>query len=463
MKGLSPGPRATSQERESQPGRAPGLRIPGVVGLKRRLVRSKGWFLFAVLGMLFLTGTLFLALFEPGLAYRITSVQTIDNTSEPFLRTLSALTAAEVTPDTKVEVFTNGENFYEAELDAIRAARRSVNLEAYIFQKGELTRRFLQALTERARDGVKVNVVIDAIGALGTELAYFEGLMKAGGRVVWYHPIRWHTWNRINNRTHREIIVVDGNVAFTGGAGFADHWLLSQDDSPRWRDTMVRIEGEAVAHLQSTFAENWVEGSGEILLGQEYFPFLRSSGTATTLVVDSTPSAGRSTRARMLFQTLIASARKSIHITSPYFLPDEGASAELARAVKERKVDLKIIVPGKEIDHQLTRRSSRALFGEILLAAGRIYEYDPSMIHTKSMIIDGLWTVMGTTNFDPRSFALNDEVNVVFRDAAVADRVERDFQIDLSRSREVTYEQWRRRPVWERMQERLGGLLMRQQ
>lgn len=429
---------------------------------KKALLRSKGWFIFALLGMLFLAASLFMALFEPGLDYRITSVRSIDNTSEAFLRTLSALTAAEATPTARAEVFTNGEQFYEAELAAIRQAKRSVNLEAYIFEEGDVTRRFLQALTERARAGVKVNLVIDAIGALATGDRYFAGLKQAGGRIAWYHPIRWYTWSRVNNRTHREIIIIDGNVAFTGGAGFADHWLHSTK-APRWRDSMVRLDGEVVSHLQSTFAENWVEASGEILMGPEYFPFAPGEGHTPTLVVDSTPSAGRSTRARMLFQTLLASARKSIRITTPYFLPDQSALAELVRAKKERGVDVQIIVPGAKTDHKLTRSSSRRLFGDILESGGRIFEYQPSMIHAKILVIDGLWTVMGTTNFDPRSFSHNDEVNVVFRDPEVAARVEYDFRHDVSQSHEVKLEQWRNRPIWERFHESLGALIERQQ
>jgi cardiolipin synthase len=430
--------------------------------MRKELMKSKGFFWLAIISIVFLVGILFLALFEPGLEYTISKVPQADLGSDPFLRTVEALANAQEYRNTKVEVLTNGEAFYEAELEAIRNARKSVNLEAYIFQKGELTGRFLQVLTERARAGVKVNLVIDAIGALNTEIAYFDGLHDAGGKVYWYHPVRWYSWPRINNRTHRELVIIDGRVGFIGGAGFADHWYKDIDGERRWRDSMYRVEGEAVARMQSTFAENWVEASGEILMGPEYFPFIPAEGKALAMVIDSTPSAGRSTRARMLFQVLLAAAKKSIHITTPYFLPDRSMRDEIVRAIKERGVEVGIVVPGQS-DHLLTRRTSRRLYGELLEAGASIYEYQPSMMHAKSLVIDRVWTVVGSTNFDPRSFALNDEVNLAVYDPELAERIEADFSRDIRDSRRITLEEWRNRPVWEFIQEWFGALLERQQ
>jgi cardiolipin synthase len=362
-----------------------------------------------------------------------------------------------------VEVLTNGEVFYEAELEAIRAARESVNIEAYIFQKGELTKRFVDALAERARAGVKVRLVLDAIGSFATWESYFKELCAAGGRVCWYHPLRWNTLARINNRTHREIIVVDGQIGFVGGAGFADHWYKGDEKKPRWRDTMFRVEGDPVASIQAGFVENWLESSGEILTGKEYFPHGEIPHEMKTLVVDSSPTTGSSTRARILYQTLLASAHKSILITTPYFLPDRSARAEMVRALRERDVEIKIIVPGKHTDHLLTRRSSRRLFGDLLKAGARIYEYEAAMIHAKTMVVDDLWSVVGSTNFDNRSFGLNDEINLAARDEALAARLKEDFATDLAESNEVTYEQWQRRSIFERAHEWLGSVLERQQ
>jgi cardiolipin synthase len=360
-------------------------------------------------------------------------------------------------------VLTNGEVYYEAELEAIRQATCSVNIEAYIFQKGEVTRRFIAALEERARAGVQVNIVLDAVGSFATWNSYFRSLREAGGRVEWYHPLRWYTLPRINNRTHRELVIMDGRVGFIGGAGFADHWLTGRRNRPRWRDTMFRVEGPAVVALQSAFAENWLEASGELLTGDEYFPPLEAQGESRAMIVDSSPTVGRSTRARMLFQTLMAAAQKSIHITTPYFLPDHSARQELVRAVRDRGVEISIVTPGQHTDHLLTRRSSRRLYGDLLAAGARIYEYQPSMIHTKSMIVDGLWSVVGSTNFDNRSFGLNDEVNLVVFDRSMAERLEEDFAGDVAASRGVSYDEWRRRSISERAHEWLGWLLERQQ
>src|SRR5947209_8650330 len=198
--------------------------------------------------------------------------------SMEFARALEALTDSRMFGNTRVEVLPNGEHFYEAELAAIRNAHTCVNLEAYIFERGDVTRRFLEALTERARNGVKVNLVVDAVGSAGTFKTDVKRLRDAGGKFAWYHPLWWNTWLQFNNRTHRELLVVDGRTAFLGGAGIADHWLKSQKDQPRWRDTMFRVEGDAVTGLQSTFLENWLESTGDVLAGEEYFPFREERG-----------------------------------------------------------------------------------------------------------------------------------------------------------------------------------------
>lgn len=424
---------------------------------------STAFFVIAFIAIAMLCFLLFLALFEPGLAYKISSPETEPLESEDFLCVLEAITDSKIHRRGRVEVLTNGEVFYCAELEAIRAAEHSINLEAYIFQKGEVSRKFVEALTERARAGVKVRLTIDAVGSFATWDSYFKELRAAGGCICWYHPFRWYTLSHFNNRTHREIIVVDGRVAFLGGAGVADHWYQGKDKNPRWRDTMFRVEGDMVASLQAAFTENWLESSGEILTGRDYFPPSEIEDPMEALVVDSSPGAGGSTRARILYQTLLASARKSIYITTPYFLPDRSARKEMVRAVRERGVEVKLIVPGKHSDHMLTRSSSRRLFGDLLKAGARIYEYEKSMIHAKTLMIDGLWSVVGTTNFDNRSFGLNDEINLAARDEKLTARIAEDFAADLAESREVNYEEWRRRSIFERAHELLGWVLERQQ
>jgi cardiolipin synthase len=406
---------------------------------------------------------IFVALFGPGLRYKITVPQSTDNSSDKFLHTLEALSDAKVNSGTNLTVLTNGSSFYEEELRAISAAQRSINLEAYIFQRGEIAQRYVDALTERAKAGVKVNVVLDALGSASTTNKYFAEYKKAGGKLAWYNNAQWNKLPRYNHRTHRELLIVDGRIAFIGGAGIADHWYKARQKQPRWRDTMVRVEGDSVSNLQATFAENWLESCGDVLTGEDYFPETApcaSEGAA--LVVNSTPSAGGSTRARILFQLLLASARHSIRITTPYFLPDRSMIDELVRAV-ERGVEVILLVPGKRSDHMLTRSSSRHAYGRLLKAGAKIFEYQPAMIHAKILLIDGLWGVVGSTNFDNRSFGLNDEVNLAMRDPEFVEQLDGDFERDLAASERITYEQWRRRPVLARAPELLGWVFERQQ
>jgi len=426
-------------------------------------MESTGFLIVAVIAILVESFLLFLAFFEPALPYEVTGAPAAPVDSDVFLRILGTVTDAQLHAGNRVAVLTNGECFYAAELAAIRAARSNINLEAYIFQKGEVAGRFVEALAERARAGVRVKVVLDAIGSFRSGRGMFRELSRAGGCVAWYQPFRWYNLPRINNRTHRELLVVDGRIAFLGGAGIADHWLLDKGRRHRWRDTMFRIEGGAVASLQATFAENWLEASGEVITTEDYFPLCDNDGTTAALVVNSSPSMARGTRARILFQTLLSQACRTIWITTPYFLPDRSARAELAKAIRERGVDVRIVVPGTHSDHFLTRRSSRRLYGELLEAGARIYEYRVSMIHTKTMIVDGVWSVVGSTNFDHRSFGLNDEVNVAALDRSLAARLEQDFLRDVAQSRAVNVRQWRRRPVWERLNEWLGWLIERQE
>jgi len=418
----------------------------------------------AVIGIAMLVIFVLDAFFEPSLEYRLADPQPVALDSDEFIRVLGILSDSEAHGSTSVQVLTDGPAFYAAELDAIRRARHYICLEAYIFQKGEIGRQFIAALAERARAGVEVRVVLDAIGSMNTWRRTFRELLDAGGRVEWYVPLRWYNLPRLNNRTHRELLVVDGESGFLGGAGSADQWLHAKNPKrPRWRDTMFRVHGRAVAAMVATFAENWLESSGELLNGRKYFPEHLDPDGMVALIVNSTPSNARGTRARMVFQMLIASARQSIHITTPYFLPDAGVRRELVCAMRDRGVEVKIIVPGKHSDHLLTRRSSRRLYGDLLRHGAQIFEYRPTMIHAKIMVIDGLWSVVGSTNFDHRSFGINDEVNMAALDAALASRLESDFQRDAAVAHRVTYDEWLRRPPVERFNEWIGWILERQE
>lgn len=396
-------------------------------------------------------------------AYHISGAEEMPpNDSNDFLNLVESLVDAKVNRTGNLEVLTNGPNFYPAALEAIRGAQRSVCLEAYVFHPSEAARLYVEALAERARAGVEINLTLDAFGSFPARKAFFRPLLEAGGQVRRYNGLSWYRILRIDNRTHRELLIIDGKTAFIGGAGIADQWYKGVKGSPRWRDTMVRVEGEAVPNLQATFAENWLACSGELLVGEAYFPDIQCPNPVTALVINSTPTMGGSTRARVLFQLLLASARHSIAITTPYFLPDKSLMRELCGAV-ERGVKVCILVPGRKSDHLLTRSTSRGGYGPLLKAGADVYEYRPSMIHAKILCVDHVWAVVGSTNFDNRSFGINDEVNLAVRERALAMRLENDMANDLKESRQISLEAWRRRPVTERATELLGWVFERQQ
>ncbi len=432
-------------------------------GRTERKVPNWFWVL-ALIALVLQAGLIFIALFAPGLRYVVSNPRSEAVDSDQFYNTLCVITNALCADKTKIEILTNGENYYAAELEAVRSAQSSIHLEAYIFVDGDVTNKFFDALVERAKAGVEVRLVVDAIGSTSLSNSSIDRLREAGGKFAWYMPLKWYTWPRLNNRTHRELLIVDGKVAFVGGSGWADHWMYPKGkDQARWRDTMVRVEGPAVSGLQAAFSENWLESSGEMLTERKFWPFPKGEGDSRAMVVRSSPTTGRSTTARVLFQTLLASARKRIYITTPYFLPDSSIRDEIVRAIRERNVEVKILTPGPGTDHMLTRRSSRRLFGPLLEAGARIFEYQPSMMHAKVLLIDSTWAVVGTTNMDPRSFSLNDEVNLATPDPRVALRLEADFHEDLKHSREVSYKEWKSRDISERIHEMFGGLIERQQ
>jgi cardiolipin synthase len=401
---------------------------------------------------------LFLLLFEPGLAYRVRSpAARLD--SREFVNYLSAMVNARLFAPGEVEVLNTGEATFAAELAAIRDAKRSIHFEAYLFLRGRVGDAMLAALEQRARAGVRVRVIVDRYGSLRTPGRYFAALRRAGGEFYWYQPVAWYTLKRLNNRTHRDLLIVDGAVGFVGGIGVADYWVGPPGRGRPWRDTMLRVSGDLVKGLQTSFAENWLEAAGEIL-GEEEFalsrprepqvlPEVQPTGSGLALVVNSSPSEGRSTRARMLFQMLVASARESIRICNPYFLPDRSLCRELVRAA-QRGVAVTLLMPGAWNNHPLVRLASRRRYGLLLESGVAVHEYQPAMMHAKVLIVDGAWSVLGSTNFDNRSFGLNDEVNVAILQRELAARLEADFTADLASSLPVEMEQWRRRRISER-------------
>ena len=398
-------------------------------------------------------------LFTPHISYHLSRRTSLH--SDAFLYTLQSTCQAALHHGNRVTILTDGEQFYPAMLEAIRGATRTINLECYIFQPGRIADQFIEALSDRARHGVSVTMVLDAIGSFGLRGRPLQRLKDAGCRIHFYRRVQWHSLARLNNRTHRELLVLDGRVAFVGGAGVADWWAVPKGSRRPWRDTMARVEGPVVAALQGVAAENWLECCGEILTGPEYFPDLEPAGDTTAFVVRSSPS-DRATVSRVTFQLLMEAADQHVRIATPYFLPDRALRRAL-RGIARRGVEVSVIVPGRITDQRWVRLASRRTWGELLRDGIRIYEYRAAMTHAKVLIVDGVWSMLGTTNIDNRSFEHNDEVNIAMLDRAVSDRLLEDYARDIRVSDEVTLERWQRRPLWEKVVGPFVWILERQQ
>jgi cardiolipin synthase len=416
-------------------------------------------FYLMLIGAAFVIWVVFVTLFTPHIPYHIEA--NVDSTGEHFVQVLESTLQTTMTRGNGVEVFTDGTQFYPAMLDAIRSAQETVNFECYIFRQGAIGSQFVEALAERARHGVGVRLVLDAIGSLGTFRKIARPLRDAGCQVELYQRLTWWRLGRLNNRTHRELLVVDGRVAFAGGAGVADWWALPLHGKPLWRDMMLRFEGPVVSDIQGIMAENWLECCGEVLTGPETYKARHPAGKTSAFAVKSSPS-DRATTSRVLFQILIESANQEICIATPYFLPDKAFREAFVRTAT-RGVNIRIVLPGPQTDQRWVRLASRRMYGQLLKAGVKIYEYEPGMTHVKSLVVDGLWSAIGTTNFDNRSFEHNDEVNVVVRNGSVAARLNDDFAADIARSHEVGLAEWQRRPVSEKIIGTVAWILERQQ
>jgi cardiolipin synthase len=412
-----------------------------------------------IIGGAFVAWLILVTLFTPHINYHVEAP--VDPRSDHFIRVLESTCQTTLEPDNRVDIFTDGTSFYPAMLDAIRQARETINMECYIFTKGEIGTQMIDALSERARAGVRVTIVLDAIGSFGAIHGGAKPLRDAGCRVEPYQRMRWYSLARLNNRTHRELLVTDGRVAFLGGAGVADWWWKPHKGKPMWRDMMARIEGPVVPDIQGVIAENWLEASGEILTGPETYKPSRAAGSAPVFAIKSSPS-DRATSSRVLFQTLVESATHSVRLCTPYFLPDEAFRHALVRTAA-RGVEISVVVPGARTDQRWVRLASRRMYGRLLGGGIRIFEYGPGMTHVKMLVVDDLWSILGTTNLDNRSFEHNDEVNVAVRDESLAARLTSDFTIDLSRCHALTLDEWERRPVWEKLVGTVAWILERQQ
>jgi len=388
-------------------------------------------------------------------------VESLYSVADPhFQRTIGTMLGPALLPGNRVEALVNGDRFFPAMLAAIRAARESITLETYIYWSGKIGDEFVDALTERARAGVRVHVLLDWVGSGKIDKAVFEQMKAAGIEVRFYNPLRFSTLAQMNNRTHRKLLVIDGAIGFTGGAGIADEWTGDAQGPGHWRDTQFRVRGPAVGQMQAAFMENWIEATGVVLHGEAYFPPLEHRGSARAQVFVSSPGGGGET-AQLLYLLSIASAAKSIRMSAAYFVPDN-TEVQTFVAALERGVRVQIILPGPQTDSAIVRRASRSEWGKLLRAGVEIYEYQPTMYHCKVLVVDDMWTSVGSTNFDSRSFSVNDEANLNILDGPFAAAQARIFEEDLKRSRRITLEEWENRPWTEKLWEHTLGLLSSQ-
>jgi len=374
-----------------------------------------------------------------------------------FLRSMGSLLGPPIVSGNRVTALCNGDEIFPAMLEAIRSATQTICFETFIYWSGSIGREFAEALAERARTGVKIHVMLDWVGSNQIDESLVEQMTDAGAEVRRYHPLRWYNVGRLNNRTHRKLLIVDGRIGFTGGVGIADNWLGHAQDPDHWRDSHYRIDGPAVAHMQAAFMDNWMETCGEVLHGEEYFPPLEPVGAQPAQVFRSSADDG-SESVRLMYLISIASAKRSVRLANAYFVPDSLAIRTLVEA-QRRGATVEILVPGPHIDQKMVRRASRALWGPLLEAGVAIYEYQPTMYHVKVAVVDEIWTSVGSTNFDNRSFRLNDEANLNVFDTGFAEGQARVFEEDKQRARRITLEEWRRRPWQERAIERVAALL----
>ena len=367
-----------------------------------------------------------------------------------FVATIEAITGAPATAQNEVTLLLNGDEIFPAQLAAIRRARQTITYAQYYYEDGPNAREIAEALAERCRHGVRGHVLLDGFGTLMMPPEYRNIMEEAGCHIAVFRPIGRVQINRTNHRNHRRILVVDGHVGFTGGSGASSKWMGNGRTAGQWRETDVRLDGRAVRYLQGAFVENWLEATGAVLGGTSYFPPLEGQGAAVAQVITSSP-AGGSYAMYSMFLLAISAARKNIYITNPYFLPDASLRDALLAAAG-RGVRVVALLPG-EIDHSVVRQASRREFGRLLEAGIEIYEYRAGLLHSKTMVIDGVWATVGSTNFDNRSFALNEELNVAVYNRDLAQRLEQVFTEDLAHSRRVELAQWQRRGLRARILE----------
>ncbi|MBJ6978147.1 MULTISPECIES: phospholipase D-like domain-containing protein [unclassified Luteimonas] len=369
-----------------------------------------------------------------------------------FRREMSVLLGPAILPGNHVIDYENGDEIFPAMLGAIASAQKTITFETYIYWSGDIGKKFEQALSERARAGVKVHLLVDWVGSIKMDEDMLQSMKDAGVEVERYRPLHWYNLGRMNNRTHRKLLVIDGHVGYTGGVGIADQWTGHAQDPDHWREAHFRIEGPAVAQMQSAFNDNWIKTTGTLLNGPDYFPPLEPVGDMDAHLFIASP-AGGSESMHLMYLSAIAAAEHTIDLTASYFVPDELIMKALV-AARKRGVRVRVLLPGEHIDSETVRLSSKASWGGLLQAGIEIHEYQPTMLHVKLLIVDGELVSLGSTNFDIRSFRLNDEASLNVYDHGFAARMTEVFEKDLESAVQYSYEMWDNRPLREKLAEK---------
>ena len=381
--------------------------------------------------------------------------------SDPqFQRTMNSVFGSDLKPGHRIETLLNGDRIFPPMLDAIAGATDTINFLTYIYWSGEIAETFATALAAKAREGVEVRVLLDWVGSIPFEQRLIDIMEAGGGDVHRFRPLKWYSIDRVNNRTHRKLLIVDGTLGFTGGVGIGDQWRGDARNSDEWRDNHYRVEGPVVADMQAAFAENWLEATNEVLQGDRFYPEHEDVGELLAQHVKSSPTGGSRSMHQMMLMAL-AAADSRIRIAMGYFAPDDVMIAQLLDA-RQRGVEIDVLIPGDEIAVPLVRRASRHDWGTLLGAGIRIHEYQQTNYHLKLVVVDEHWSTIGSANFDERSFRLNDESNLNVHDREFAQEQIAVFDADMALSREITLEEWRSRSGWDKMLD-WGASLLRTQ
>ncbi|MGF6788015.1 cardiolipin synthase [Paraburkholderia sp. 35.1] len=378
-----------------------------------------------------------------------------------FLRSMGLLLGPPVVPGNRFEMLLNGDQIFPSMLEGIRSARETITFETFIYWSGEIGGQIARALADKAREGVAVHVLLDWVGSSKMDRHYLQLLREAGAEVVRYHKPHWTGLGRMNDRTHRKLLVIDGRIGFTGGVGIAPEWTGNAQDEKHWRDTHFRVTGPVVGHMQAVFMDNWIKATSSVLHGPEYFPHIdaepKGAGQGLAHMFSSSPSGG-SDDMQLMYLMAITAATRSLQLASAYFVPDKLTINAIVEAAK-RGVKVEIVTPGKRIDTHTVREASRACWGDLLKAGVEIYEYQPTMFHCKLLVVDEYMVSVGSTNFDSRSFKLNDEANLNIYDRDFATQQTAAFDDDIAKSKRVTLEAWTRRSFTEKLVEKFVRLL----